>query len=309
MYDDYNSVDIYQISNYSKYDGPGTRVVVFFQTCISNCTWCHSPHSIAKSSPLLYSDNLCIGCKRCVDVCLNEVHSFDDGNHILNRDKCEQCGKCISSCPVSSMNKNTSALILPTKKYKTLELYNYIYPDLYMLRSKGGITLSGGEALLQAEAAIEILCLCRLDGISTAVETSGLLDEKRYNLFSKIVDTWLFGLRLTSDTLGIYDYDKINRSLKKINSFSSEVIIRYPVIPTVTDCIKHLELSYKILINNNIDRIFLSKFNRDTDHYYKMSGIEFKMTMPTIEKQDESYEFVRNFFESKNILCDDICKY
>ena len=131
-------------------DGPGNRVVLYLQGCHLRCPWCHSPHSWdMKSSPLLFLEKKCTLCGQCVKACPQGVHRIENRKHFIDRSKCTKCGKCITACPNSIANSMDGALSLPTTEIPVEELYSKIKPQLDMFKRNGGITLSGGEALLQ----------------------------------------------------------------------------------------------------------------------------------------------------------------
>lgn len=304
-----NNLRIYQISHSSKYDGSGTRVVIFFQGCNSNCIWCHSPHSKLDISPLLYNERFCIGCKRCVEVCDYNVHSFSENKHIIDRSKCSLCGNCIDVCPNSSYYSHSNVLTLPTKNYQVAELYKLIDPSLQIIKNKGGITLSGGEALLQLEGVAELLKLCKYNGISTAVETSGLLSISHYKRVDKLVDSWLLGLRIITNNSKTTNLIHMNKIVKLLKSFNSEILLRYPVIPNYTDTRLHLNLYLNVMKNHKINSVFISPFNKDTDHYYDLSGSQLQFEMPSNNLQKQSYDKVVKFFIDNGISCLDISNY
>ena len=304
-----SALRVFDISYNSIFDGPGTRVVVFFQSCNANCTWCHSPHSQKNTSPLLFVEDHCILCKRCESVCNNKVHLFEGLKHILNRENCTQCGKCISACPNSSVYNSAGVLRLPTNKTSVSDLFQYLRPHLKMIKKIGGITLSGGEALLQKEAVIELLKLCKLNGINTAIETSGLLPLRYYKDLDGLVDCWLFGMRFTTNYPKNRHCELIYNSLEVIKSYGSEILPRIPVVPGHTDTQWYLQACIELLQQNQIKRIFVSPWNSEADHYYKLSGIEEGFTMPSFETTRMSEKKIKDFFIDNKIAVTDITDY
>lgn len=157
---------IFDIAEFSIHDGPGIRTAIFFQGCNAQCDWCHSPHSQLQCAPLLFNPNICVQCKRCEQYCPAHAHSFQDGKHIINRNLCNQCGICIDKCPNSIRGVKGSALHFPTVEVTTHSLFEQIDPYVRLHSTNGGITLSGGEALLQLDAAKEFLQFCKTKGKS-----------------------------------------------------------------------------------------------------------------------------------------------
>ncbi len=294
--------NIFDIAFCSVYDGPGSRVVVYFQECSANCTWCHSPHSQTKQSPLLFFSSRCLYCGRCEDVCEQNVHQVIGNKHTLNRDSCLQCGKCVEVCPVSTLGESGGALHLPLSNIRVETLFKKLIPHLNIVRLNGGITLSGGQALLQQKAAKDLLQLCKLYGYHTTVETSGLLTDECYLNVKDLVDTWLFGMRFTTDYPSKKHVKQINRSFALIkNMQNSELHPRIPMIPENTDNDWYLKKCSKLLKKHGVNKVYLGSFNRTTNHYYKASGMNFNFKSPSIEKIQSCEDKIVEYFRSEKI--------
>lgn len=285
---------IFDTSAASVLDGPGSRVVVFFQGCHIGCAWCHSPHSIPYTSPLFFLPGACIMCGRCAKACLSGVHKLTDGMHHLDRTLCFQCGRCIEACPRSSANRKSGALHLPTREVPVSTLFEQLHPALSMA---DGITLSGGEALLQTEAAISLLQLCREHGVHTAVETSGLLDASCYISAAPYIDIWLFGIRVLTSSDGAYQTENILAALRCIRQCSNAAIFpRMPMIPGVMDDPEALQYMLHVLKHIHTDEVWLNPWNRFFTHYYELSGIKPSFPSPSEDEIQRCESVMRAFF-------------
>ena len=163
------TLHIFDIQRFSVQDGPGIRTTVFFKGCPMRCRWCHNPESFHREPDLLYYREKCTGCGLCVSVCPAEVHRFRDTCHELDRDRCLRCGKCAEICPERALELagyETGLEELMVKLRRDTDFYT---------GSGGGVTFSGGEPLLQAEALKKVTERCKAEGISTAVETLSLI--------------------------------------------------------------------------------------------------------------------------------------
>ena len=303
-----DSLRYFDLAYDSIYDGPGHRVVVFFQGCIAKCKWCHSPHSQLYESPLLFNSDQCISCKKCEEVCAMGVHKFLKGIHSVDRDRCQRCGACIEYCPMSSKFRKASVLYLPTKQKGVDEFMESIMPHLELVRNSGGITLSGGEALLQKEASIHILEYCKNEEISTIVETSGLLDDSYYKEIEHLVDEWIFGMRLTTGINPVEHYEKIEHNLELICNMNRKIWIRIPVVPNYTDNYEYLNALSFLMKKYDLKDIIVSPWNIEADHYYKLSGSRELMKWPLAEEVLASEKKIREYLEAMGLNIRDIKK-
>lgn len=256
-------------------DGPGNRVVLFLQGCHLRCPWCHSPHSWELVSPLLWNAARCIGCYRCIEVCEHAVHYIAEGIHQLHRDQCIRCGKCVEACPTSKRGQLAGALALPTQEADPSTVFHMLLPQLDVVRECGGLTISGGEALLQKEAVLELLQLCKQHHIHTALETSLTLPWEMYASVENDVDCWLVGMR----DLSVQGYpaeadERVSQNVQHLAMSGKEVIVRLPLIHGYTDMPDRITRMIDLMRFGHFDSIELLPCNPDLEHYYVLSGIE-----------------------------------
>jgi len=288
-------LSIFSISPMSAVDGPGTRVVVFFQGCPVNCAWCHSPHSRPSCSPLLFREKDCSMCMRCGTACTRNIHIFENGRHIVQRENCLQCGKCVEACPNSSAYREGGVLSLPTKMMTPQSLMEKVLPYLSLC---DGITLSGGEALLQ-EQTLQFLKLCKEKSIHVCVETSGLLDSGCYERACPLVDVWLFGTRVLTDNNLVFHTEKLMENARLIKQLSKKII---PVIPMIPDVMNRSDALSQILMlvsEIDTDEIQLNPWNRSYDLYYAFSGVKCAFSRPSDDKIEKCETEIRDFFKKK----------
>lgn len=263
----------FKISWYSKEDGPGTRVVLFLQRCNLRCKWCHSPHSHSDRPPILYYADFCTACGKCVEICSQHCHNTEGQRHIFSREKCTLCLKCVSVC-------SRKALAYDYYEETSAELYRRLKPELTLLGEGGGITVSGGEPLLQWQEVRELLEMCKADGFHTAVETSAFFQGQVLSELDGVVDCWLFGLKQTNpvlcrDMTGA-SINVVLNNLKTIALKSPDkIIIRTPLIPGYTDDEENLCRIREIMERYHIRKQELLPFNPNTRHYYTTGGIPY----------------------------------
>ena len=132
--------------------------------------------------------------------------------------------------------------------------------EVFYIESGGGVTFSGGEPLMQADALMEILQLCRQKGYHTAVDTSGHAEPAAVKKIMQLADLWLFDLKLMDDTRHLEFTGVSNelalKNLEILSGNSANIIIRLPLIPGITDDhqnLKDISLKMKQLDVNRID--------------------------------------------------------
>lgn len=273
-------VRLFDIAEFSQYDGPGIRTVVYFQGCGVACDWCHSPHSQPYKAPLMYNDKLCVNCGRCVSACSYKVHTVINRQHFLNRTNCIQCGKCIEECPQSIAGVVGSALNLATVETTVEALFQQILPYLELNKSEGGITLSGGEALLQSEASETLLRLCKEKGIHTAVETAGLLPLDTYRKVLPWVDMWLFGMRVVTGR-NRQHAERIDKALGFLVDSGASILPRIPMIPDYFDREEVLNKLIELLEKYSLRTVWVNPWNNNYDIKYSHAGFPLLMDKPS----------------------------
>ena len=164
-------ITIFNIQKYNLYDGPGVRTLIFFQGCPLRCKWCANPEGLERRPRLMFKAASCVNCAACVVVCPQGIHKLDEqGHHVIDwqwSNTCIGCGKCVSVCM-----QNALSIVGETRT--VAELMEVILEDKFFYDvSGGGVTLGGGEVLMQPEGAAALLKACKQEGIHTAIETCG----------------------------------------------------------------------------------------------------------------------------------------
>lgn len=217
---------IFNIQRFSLDDGDGIRTCVFLKGCPLRCAWCHNAESLSFPKELLYSGKNCVYCRACASVCENSCHSFSD-RHAIKRESCVACGKCAEVCP-------TGALKLIGEDITPEEVIQRVMRDRDYFTGNGGITLTGGEPMAQADFCIAVAKLAKDAGISVMVETSGFCDTKKLIGIMPYVDRFLFDCKASEKDhkrLTGVDDTRIIKNLSEICERGADVSLRCPVIP------------------------------------------------------------------------------
>lgn len=231
---------VFNIQRYSIHDGPGIRSTVFFKGCPLRCKWCSNPESLNPFAELMVRDIRCNGCGRCIKVCSPGALSMAASGLRLDRGKCDLCLKCIEACW-------EDAIELAGKQMSVEEVVEECSKDeLFYRNSGGGVTLSGGEPLLQADFALELLSRLKERGFSTALDTCGHIPWEIMEKALDYTDLVLFDVKHIdgeehSDGTGS-DNKLILANLEKaMNANKSRIWVRIPVIPGYNDSDQYMQ--------------------------------------------------------------------
>ncbi len=220
---------IFNIQRFSLFDGPGVRTVVFFKGCPLRCRWCHNPEGLSPTQQIMYNPERCIGCGACTETCGLECHAIKDGIHTYDRRRCISCGRCAEVC-------YSRALTTVGQVMTVDEIMETVLKDKAVyLESGGGLTLSGGEPLMQGDFAIALLNSAKSHGLHTCVETSGYGKTEVLTEMAEYVDLFLFDYKITGDEThrelcGMPQTPILNH-LTLLDSLGAKVILRCPLLP------------------------------------------------------------------------------
>ncbi|MDR1119050.1 MAG: glycyl-radical enzyme activating protein [Bifidobacteriaceae bacterium] len=220
------------VQRFSLHDGPGIRTTVFFKGCHLRCAWCHNPETLAMAPGLLFYADKCLGCQACVAACPRGVHAFRAGKHELDRERCEALGECVMRCPAQ-------ALALTGRRVTVADVMAEVREDRAFYGAAGGVTLSGGEPVLQGEFAAGLLSACRADGIGAAIETSLCYPWGRLEPLLQWTDLVMFDVKLASPARHRQAVGASNRhvweNLPRLDATGLPLIARTPLIDGVND--------------------------------------------------------------------------
>lgn len=229
---------VFNIQKFSINDGPGIRTTVFLKGCPLNCLWCHNPESKSIKPEIFYNFEKCIGCSKCVNICPNGCHIIENDKHIYNREKCIVCSECADNCFVESLEavgENKTVDHVMTEVLKDKDFYE---------NSGGGVTVSGGEPMLQFEFTYELLKSAKANGLHTCIETCGFAKAENLAKIAPLVDIFLFDYKETDplkhkEFTGVSN-ESIIENLKMLDQMGCKTILRCPIIPSLNDREEHL---------------------------------------------------------------------
>ena len=222
---------IFDIKHFAIHDGDGIRTTVFFKGCPLRCVWCHNPEGLARKSELAYLAEKCVSCAACVAVCQSGVHKIE-GTHTLFPSDCTLCGACADAC-------KSDALTLYGREVTVEELLPELLEDRDFYLPRGGVTLSGGECLLEADFCRDLLRRLKEEGIHTAVDTSGAVVREAIEKVLPYTDLFLYDIKAYDEEVHRRCTGDSNRrildNLLYLDSVGAEIEIRIPFVPDYND--------------------------------------------------------------------------
>lgn len=290
---------VFDIQRYSLHDGPGVRTIVFLKGCPLRCSWCSNPESQALEPELFYRDASCIHCEACVPIC--PVQALSRANPgFVDRDTCIKCGKCAEVCP-------TDALTVTGKRMSVAQVMQVLRKDAtHYRRSGGGVTLSGGEPLMQHAFARELLKACHAQGWNTAMETTGFTSPEIVADVIPHVDHVLMDLKSIDPEAhrahtGV-DNRIILENALRIASLT-HTVVRVPVVPGVNDSADAIEaIGTFATYMPGVDTVHLLPYHSYGENKYTLLGRDYPMDgAPELKPEDMAQH--AKVIEARGLTC------
>ncbi|MDC7228470.1 MAG: glycyl-radical enzyme activating protein [Spirochaetales bacterium] len=285
---------INDIQHFSLHDGPGIRTTVFFKGCPLNCRWCHNPEAISGRRELMFYSQFCTLCGRCVEVCPQECFSIRNNKLNLNRENCDNCGKCIPTCSADALELKGTAM-------STDEILSECLVDHNYYKEEGGVTLSGGEPLIQGEFIFELMKGLKTKNINIVLDTCGFVPYERIERSLQWTDLYYYDLKCISrethlEWTGV-DNTLILDNLSKLLNTDADITARIPVIPGFNADDNEIKLIAEFLLpyKEKITAHLLPYHNLGSNKYSSL-GLPYKMgdAESPPKKEMEKYAMILN---------------
>lgn len=308
---DENSALIFNQQRLSNENGPGLRSVLYLKGCSLSCSWCHNPESISPAQQIWHLSPRCIGCGSCAKACPERAIKLktlapEGCTHLdISATQCTGCQHCVEACPAK-------ALVNVAKRWTVSEAMHYLEKDRAFYRaSGGGITLSGGEPMLQPGFVCSVLKACQMLGIGTAVDTCGDVPLKHFQQIAPYTDVFLFDVKLLDAKLHKQATGKDNQRImanltwliEHCTTQGKALWIRTPLIPGLTNTEHNLKAIANWLARHDSDciqRWELCAFNNSCAIKYQRLGQrwQFQNTPLLTDTQKSTLERLSKDFGS-----------
>lgn len=230
---------VFDVQRFCTHDGPGIRTVIFLKGCPLRCEWCHNPESQQRAPQLIYHSRLCRQCGACLDACPHGVHQMGNTGHQLRREGCHACGRCAAVCVAGALERSGMERTVDDLCEQALR------DRVYYEESGGGVTLSGGEPLMQPEFTRALLQSLKAHGIHTALETCGMGSRAALDGVMPCTDLFLWDVKETDPARHLQWtgalLDPILENLRYADAAGATTRLRCLMIGGLNAAVEHLQ--------------------------------------------------------------------
>lgn len=294
---------VFNIQHFTVHDGPGIRTEVFLKGCPLRCKWCSNPESYKKSQEIGLYSTRCIGvskCGYCIDVCpSSDTFIIEDDIVVgINKENCINCLECAAACP-------SNAIKLWGQKMSVEQVMAEIDKDKTIYKtSGGGVTLNGGEALVQWEFVLQVLQQCKMTNIHTCVESALHCDAEVVDEILPYTDLLITDIKHMNNDIhkqhtGVGN-KLILKNIKKVVESGTPVIIRIPVIPEHNNSEENIRRTAEFIkdeLNNQVKQVQLLRYRRLGEEKYKSLGLDYAMEDTEAPDVDDFTREIANWVE------------
>ncbi len=297
-----------EIERYAIHDGPGIRTLLFLKGCPLRCKWCCNPETQQGYAEMVFLEEKCIECGRCLNACPYGAIAHSNEKMTVNKSVCKKnCFGKTQHFPCT-VNCYTKARQVAGELMTVSQAFMEISRDTSFYEATGGgVTVSGGEPMMQPEFVYALLRTCKENWINTAMETSASGSLKDYEEILPYLDVLFVDLKTAKPLLykewTKYDGNEALAVIHKLSEiagkYATEMYIRVPVIPGFNDTQQDIRkigcfIKEKCRGFKGIELLPYHKLGRGK---YKSLGLNYELNNiepPSEECMDKYYEILLN---------------
>jgi pyruvate formate lyase activating enzyme len=205
-----------------------------------------------------YAERCLESCRQCLSICPEEAIR-DDRARRVDFARCTLCGLCVDVCPAESLvrvGREVGAEDLLAECLRDRTFYE---------TTGGGITLSGGEPVLQSAFLGRFLPLARQSGLHTAVETAGYHPFEALEPLLPYLDLIVFDLKIMDPERHVLfttrTNERIHDNLGRLIAIGAPLRVRMPVVPGRNTDDANVEATAAFLAGLGVHEIELLPYN------------------------------------------------
>lgn len=264
-----NTGIIAEFKTFTTQDGPGIRTTVFVKGCPLRCRWCSNPETWTSSPQIYFHAKKCQGDGECLRVCPEGAISL--GEERINREKCTLCMLCVEACPYEALQRVGSE-VTPE------EIADRIEADKpFFARSRGGMTVSGGEPLSQPHFTSKLMEICHKKGIPTCLDTSGYAEPEVVERVLQHTDLVLLDIK-HMDPVKHKMWTGVPNQLilenARLMARKCETRVSLPLVPGVNDTEENIRRTAEFTSSLGIKSIDVEPFHKLGEGKYQALGLK-----------------------------------
>ncbi len=293
---------IFDVQGFSVHDGPGCRTLIFLKGCTLHCDWCSNPEGIDPHPVLMFDNEKCIRDGLCVKACQHQALAIEQNQLTINRLLCRDCEDfaCTKECLTNALRRAGTFTTVD-------QLLKIIQRDRQFWGSEGGITLTGGEPLLQLIFAKEILKRCYESYVHTAIETCGNIPWKNFEETIPWIDFIYFDLKMMDNEkhrslTGAGNELILANARRLAMQFNGKLVFRIPVIPGINDTQEQIENAVAFMKETGIQEINLLPLHHLGKEKYRLLGRNYPLNGRLTPNRFEMIR-LQEIFRSHGVKC------
>ena len=295
---------VFDIQGHSVHDGPGTRTTVFLNGCPLDCIWCCNPEGLFHQSVMMYKESKCVKCGKCIKACPYNAITVVDGKLKHNREFCDKCTshECVEACLKEATD-------LSGKYYTISEMMRIFDRHRHFWGSRGGVTFSGGEPLLQRNFILPLLKECKKAYIHVAIETTSCIGSNYFMDAMNYID-WVFTDIKHMDSEKHKEVTGVGNELilKNIKTLAEKenwegfIVPRIPVIPGYNDSEENIKATARFIKSIDLEVINILPFHRLGESKYRQVGQVYRFA-EQVPPTEEHMLFIKKIVEEEGLVC------